>query len=160
MSKRNEHVVAIMLEPVKIGQEFIDWPLHITVVPWFPCDDDKKLDRILSQVAKSQQGFAAQVSGIEMFGSQKNVKVNLVEDNPQLTKLHWRVFNDLEKNDFGVHQKEFVGDGYRAHITHQKHANKQTGDKLEIKSMTLVKQVRLKKTGTMVKTIAKTYKLG
>ena len=159
MAARNEHVVAIMLEPVTVGQEFIDWPLHITIVPWFPCDDAEKLDSILADVAKTHAGFLVEVGEIEKFGPKKDIKVNLVKDSPELDKLHWTIFNILEKNNFGIHQKEYVGDGYKPHITHQPHGQKSKDEKLKIETFTLVKQVRQKKTGTMVKTIAKAYKL-
>ena len=160
MAKRNEHVIAIMIEPVSVGQEFIDWPLHITVVPWFPCHDDNKLDALLMEIAKSHRPFKAKVGKLEKFGPKRDVPVNLVKRNRRLNNLHNDVLDVLEKNDMSIHQKNFVGNGYQAHITHQKHAKKQKGDKLRIDSLTLIKQIRLKKTGTMVKTIVKNYELG
>lgn len=160
MAQRNEHVVAIMLEPVKIGQEFIEWPLHITLAPWFPCDDEPKLDKILAQIAKDHKSFSITIGGVQKFGSKKDVPVNVVRDNAQLVELHWKIFNALDKSGFPIHQREYVGGGYQAHVTHQVHGKKKSGEKLAIGSFTLVKQIRLKKTGTMVKTIAKTYELG
>ena len=159
MSARNEHVVAIVLEPVAIGQEFIDWPLHITIVPWFPRDDAQKLDSILTNVAKTQSGFSVEVGEIEKFGPEKNVKVNLIKDSSGLNELHWIIFKVLEKNKFGIHQKEYVGNGYRPHITHQPHGHARLGDSFRVKSFILVKQVRQKKTGIMIKAIDKEYSL-
>jgi len=160
MPARNEHVVAIMLEPVSMGQEFIDWPLHITIVPWFPCGDAKKLDRILTDAAGTQAGFSLEVGKIEKFGPKKNIKVNLMKESPMLDKLHWNIFNVLEKNSFGIHQKEYVGDGYRPHITYQPHGHSSPGDQFQVKFFTLIKQIRQKKNGTMVKSAVKDYRLG
>lgn len=160
MPKRNEHVVAIILEPAKVGYEFTDWPLHITIVPWFPCNDERRLDKILEQLAKTHTCFEVNVGGTEKFGPNRNVPVNLIDESEELTKLHWTVFKVLQENNFGIHQKEFIGEGYRAHISQQKHGKMNKGQKLKISSFTLVKQVRLKRTGTMVKTIVKNYELG
>lgn len=160
MAKRKEHVVVIMLEPVRVGQEFVDWPMHITVVPWFPCQDEDKLDMLLTEIAQGHQSFKAEVGELEKFGPKKDIPVNLVEQNKRLDNLHRDVLDVLEENNMSIHQKDFVGNGYRAHITHQKHGNKQKGSKLRIYSFTLVKQIRLNKTGAMVKTIVKNYELG
>lgn len=159
MANRNEHVIAITLEPIKIGQEFIEWPLHITIVPWFPCDDEIKLDEILMGISQKHPAFTVKVGPLERFGPKKDVKVNLITPNSKLTKLHREVLKNLDKNGFEVHQKEYVGPGYRPHITHQLHGHFDTGAKIEIDSFTLFKQVRLKKTGVMVKTVVRHYKL-
>lgn len=148
-----------MLEPADVGYEFIEWPLHITIVPWFPCDDEKKLDAILEEIAGNHPVFSVTVGPAEWFGPKKDVPVNLVEASPALMALHIAVFEALEKNNFPIHQKEFVGAGYRAHITHQKHGQKHPRQILRLKSFTLVKQLRMKKTGAMVKTITKNYEL-
>lgn len=160
MAERNEHVIAIMLEPVMQGYEFVDWPLHITLASWFPCSDEQRLDEILEQITKRHQPFNATVGEVADFGTKSYVPVNLVNENSELENLHRDIFNSLEQNGFSVHQKDFMGDGYKAHITQQKQGHMNSGDKLDISSFTAVKQVRLKKTGTMVKTIGKKYELG
>ncbi len=159
MSARNEFVIVIMLEPVSLGREFIDWPLHITIVPWFDGNDAKKLDGILSEATKTFPSFSVEVSKIEKFGPKKNIKVNLIKSSPELNELHWSILNVLEKNNFGIHQKEYIGNGYKAHVTHQSHGQKREGENLRINSFTLVKQVRQKKTGSIVKSAVKNYKL-
>jgi hypothetical protein len=160
LAKRNEYVVATLLEPVEIGKEFIEWPLHITIVPWFQCNDDKKLDALLTEIAEAKKNFVVKVGEDGKLGLKKDVPVNLVEINPNMIKLHWSVFKTLDKNSFSVHQKQWVGDNFLAHITHQSHGQKHEGDVLAIKSFTLIKQVQQKKTGVMVKSTVKNYELG
>jgi hypothetical protein len=160
LANRNENVVAILLEPMALNKEFIQWPLHITIVPWFHGYDARKLDDLLSGIAKAHENFWAVVGPLERFGQRKEVEVNVIDDCDKLTRLHWDVFNTLETNDFKIHQKDFVGDGYRAHITRQPESWKDKGEKVEIKAFALVKQERLKKTGEIVKMIVKQYELG
>ncbi|HEX5448257.1 MAG TPA: 2'-5' RNA ligase family protein [Candidatus Saccharimonadales bacterium] len=160
MARRNEHLVVAMLEPIEIGKEFIDWPLHITLAPWFPCDDENKLDKILSEIAGRHSGFGVEVGGIEDFGGKNPVPVNVIVENDNLSKLHRDIINGLEASGFSIHQKEYIGEGYRPHVTHQKHARKSQGEQIKIESFGLAKQIRLKKIGTMVKTLVKNYELG
>jgi len=156
---RNENVVAILLESTALDKEFIEWPLHITIVPWFHGYDAKKLDDLLAGISKTHKSFKAQVGPLEKFGYKKEVEVNVIDDCDQLRKLHWAVFNILENNGFIIHQKDFVGDNYRPHITRQPKSHKDKGDEVEVRFFALVKQERLKKSGAIVKTIVKQYEL-
>lgn len=160
MAKKVENIVAIVLERVQLGKEFIEWPLHITIVPWFHGYNPKKLDELLESLASRHQPFSATVGKIEGFGPKKDVKVNVIDDCPELDNLHLDVFNKLEENGFIIHQKIFVGRGYRAHITRQLHAWLDEKKKIRIGSVSLVRQERMKKTGQIVKTIVKNYELG
>ena len=160
MAARDENVIAILLERMPLNKEFIEWPLYITIVPWFHGYDAKKLDSLLVKISKSHKGFTAQIGPLEKFGHKKEVAVNVVDDCDQLDKLHLDVFNTLEKNDFIIHQKDFVGETYRAHITRQPKGHKNEGDRIEVGAFALVKQERLKKSGAIVKKIVKQYELG
>ncbi len=156
---RNEHLVVVMLEPMPLGVEFEDWPLHITLVPWFPGKDEIRLDEILAGVANKNQKFEVTVGEQVMFGPRKDIPVNLLVRDGDLYRLHWDVFQSLEKNGFFIHQKTHLGQNYRAHITHQKERHKKKGEKLAINSFALVGQIRLKKTGRMIKAVVKEYEL-
>jgi 2'-5' RNA ligase len=108
------------IEDVSLGQSFLRsrWPLHITVVPWFLCEDTDALDAALIQVVSPTRPFSVRVGDEEMFGSKKNIKVNVIDPDPQLSKLHDQllsVINNLGRLDS---DQQFVGESYRAHITH------------------------------------------
>ena len=156
MSKRNEHLVVIVVEPAPKG-EFTAWLLHITIVPWFPAFDLEKLDKVLAKVAAKHEAFDAKVGHVEEWGGKDTFKVNDVESPGNLHRLHWDVFHSLEKNGFPVHQKEHLGSKYRPHFIHKRHHIIPVGETIPIISFVLVRQVRLKKTGTMIKEIAKEY---
>jgi hypothetical protein len=157
LAKRNENVIAILLEPIGLDEEFIEWPLHITIVPWFHGYDEYKLDELLEKISRQRQGFSAKVQQIEKFGANKDVEVNVIDDCPPLYELHNQVFTELEKNGFIIHQKDYVGETYRAHITRQPHGHLDSGQIIKINSFSLIHQKRLKKTGTIVKAVVKNY---
>lgn len=160
---RNEHLVVIMLEPIGHNIEFEVWPQHITIVPWFPCDDDQKLDQTLRSVAGRHKAFEVTAGKVEDWGREDKFKVITINDyTEQLVRLHQDVFGSLENNGFPIHQKDFLGDKYRPHITlrNQTQKNEQQlwqGETLKIKGFSLIAQVRLKKSGRMIKRIKKNY---
>lgn len=160
MASRNEHLVVIMLEPFQPGKEFEQWTLHITIVPWFPCDDEQKLDLLLSKIASRHRSFEVEAGRVRLFGNKNKYPVVPVNDPGNLHRLHWDVFYSLEKNGFPVHQKEHLGPNYRPHFIYHDYNPIKTGDKIKINSFALIKQVRQKKTGTMIKSVVKEYFLG
>lgn len=164
MPKRNEHLIVIMLEKMPAGVEFEIWPQKITIVPWFPVDDEQKLDQLLSRVASKHKKFAVFVGETELWGKKQKFEVAGIEDPGQLHCLHWDIFHSLEKSGFRVHQKDFLGEKYRPHITVRNQRQKTegvppAGHRLKITNFTLVKQNRLKKTGRMIKSVKKEYEL-
>ena len=147
-----------MVEPAP-PREFVIWPLHITIVPWFPCDDEEKLDSLLAIIASKHEAFIVNVGKTEHFGRKDKLTVNLVDDPGNLHRLHWEVFYTLEKRGFPIHQKDHMGEKYRPHITYQGRRHSLEGDELIVDSFTLVRQVRQKKTGAMIKEVVKDYRL-
>lgn len=162
MASRNEHLVVIMVEPA-LEEEFEMWTLHITLVPWFPCNDKQSLDKILHEVAKRHAPLKVRAGDVEHWGKGEKFPVQLVEDDGELHKLHMDVFNSLENNGFPVHQKDFLADQYRPHLAlrnrYQKSKELLKGTEIEINNFSLVQQMRIKRRGAMIKTIVKDYKL-
>jgi 2'-5' RNA ligase len=161
VSAKNEHLVVTLFEPVKMGEVFIDWPLHTTIVPWFAVEAERQLElhKLLSDLANQHKPISIKVGKTTLFGINHDLPVNIVEPNNELIKLHRDVFNTLETNNFPIHQKTYCGDGYQAHITQQKQRKIAEGENLEITKLALIRQTRQKVTGTMVKELTKEYEL-
>lgn len=153
-----------MLEQILPGREFEVWPLHITIVPWFPCDDPERLDKQLRGISHRHKSFTVKLGETETWGKKEKFDVVIVDDPGQLHRLHWDVLQTLEKNGFFVHQKDFLGTKYKPHVTIRNHkqmasAAYKAGDTVKIKSFASVKQIRLKKSGRMIKSIKEEYLL-
>jgi 2'-5' RNA ligase len=163
-AERNEHLVVVMLEPMPKGEEFEIWPMHITLVPWFPCDDAVRLDEVLSMIAKKHKAFEVKAGKITEWGGKEKFKVLKIDGDWRLLSLHWDVFRSLEKNGFHIHQKDYLGEKYTPHITLRnslaEESKYQPGDTIKIERFTLVRQVRLKGSGRMIKSLVRDYELG
>ncbi len=158
LPKRNEHLIVVMVEAAP-PREFVIWPMHITIVPWFPVDDEQKLDRILEKIAARHAAFDVKISKTEEWGDKDKFEVVLIEDSGSLYRLHWDTFRSLENNGFSVHQKEYLGESYKPHITlrNRKSHHLPQGETIPVISFLLIKQLRQKKTGTMIKEVAKEF---
>jgi len=151
-----------MVEPAS-AQEFEIWPLHITLVPWFPCADEGRLDKTLQLIANRHKPFKVEAGSVEEWGRQEKFQVQLVKDNENINNLHLDIFGTLENNDFPIHQKDFLGKKYKPHLTlrnrYQRSQQLPEGTEIAVEKFALIKQIRLKKTGTMIKSVAKEYVL-
>ena len=155
--------MVIMLEPMSADKEFEIWPRHITIVPWFPCDDDSRLDETLAEVTTRHEKFIVKAGRVEEWGRKEKFMVQMIDDDDELQRLHRDIFGSLEKNDFPIHQKDFLGEKYTPHISLRNHLQKgrplSAGREIIISNFTLVKQLRLKGSGRMIKSAVKDYEL-
>lgn len=163
-AERNEHLVVIMLKDVPHGEDFEIWEPHITIVPWFPCNDSQRLDKLLAGVASRHKPLSVKAGRVEEWGRREKYPVQIVDSDWRLLSLHIDVFNSLEKNGFPIHQKDFMGEKYLPHIALRNRLQKgkelPQGKEIQIDKFTLVRQVRLKGSGRMIKTLVRDYELG
>lgn len=127
------------IEEAVIGQPFprSNWPLHITLVPWFICGGPNRLDQKLAEAAVHLAAFDARVGGEMMFGPKRNIRVNLIEPNIRLARLHEQLLGAVQKLGRLDTDEQFTGKGYRAHITHVGGRRKLPGDIIRIDSIHL-----------------------
>ena len=147
-----------MVEPAP-PREFVIWPMHITIVPWFPVEDEVKLSTVLQKVASRHEAFDAAVGRTQEWGRKDRLKVAMIEDPGNLHRLHWDIFHSLEKNGFPVHQKDHLGASYKPHIALRNRKSRELpeGETIPVISFCLFEQLRQKKTGTMIKSMVEEY---
>ncbi len=131
------------VEQASVGQPFprSNWPLHITLVPWFLCSSSDKLDEELEGILASLKPFEVTVGEPAMFGSKKNIRVNLIEPSSQLQKLHKLLVDLVHKLGKIDTDERFTGDGYRPHITHVAGRNAKPGERILVDSLHLTELI-------------------
>jgi hypothetical protein len=110
-----------MAEPVELGYRFgrkrLEWPLHMTLAPWFGASDFDAVDTRLKQIASAARPFTYAVGGTALFGAAKEVPVNLIEDNTALMILRQSLIDALHAENAAFVSDKFIGDAFRPHIT-------------------------------------------
>lgn len=148
-----------MLEPLDNGEQFIGWPLHITLVPtWF--GTAKSAAAILgdvSGVAEAFQPFA--VRGIQRtrFGWRGSVPVTAVA-SPPMHDLHRGLLAMLQAGPYTLLRTNHMGDSYQPHVTKKGSAEFKPGHEVMLDRIYLVKAAAGNRR-TRVKTIIGTIEL-
>ena len=134
-------VVVLPLQPLAVGDGFSlsDWPLHVTVAPTFVVTVDlSAVAGVISPELRRQPGLGVRVGHDEGFGRSGKIPVSVLEPAPALADLHSRLVAALTELGAVFDDPEFVGAGYRAHITMTPAARSQPGDELTLTQAAIV----------------------
>ena len=123
MYKRNHRqILAIGVDSLDEGSEFREWPLHITLVPWFEEAKQPQLSDGLETVAGYIRPFEAKLGARALFGAQQDVPVWTIEENRSLQSLHNHTLTVVYDAN-GQLDYSYVGYHYKPHITVRQNEN-------------------------------------
>ena len=118
------HLVEKRPEGTTFRRQRAEWPLHITLVPWFRVDDNQRSQLLaaLTDFGDAKQGFTVHVGEQESFGPHKDVPVNLIREQAPIVQLHDELMAIVRQYGARFHGSASAHSGieqtYRAHITH------------------------------------------
>lgn len=142
--KRHDHILVSMVGPQAIGYRFDrsrnDWPLHVTLAKWFDVPDLGLLERSVDGIAGMTVPFKATVGPEEMFGADGDTRVNVMADQKPFHDLHEQLCKAVLSQPGSSFMNElWMGDEYRAHITHHENARRHEDDVIEVTDIYLVR---------------------
>jgi 2'-5' RNA ligase len=120
---------------------FKDWPLHITIVPWFRIElDSSTFASTLSRCYIGSEPFTILVQEEATFGYKKHKTVNLVSA-PRLFRLEGQTRRFLHTHhawivDEADHTRRF----FRPHVTVQQSARTRSGDQFQCDRLYVISQ--------------------
>lgn len=137
------YLLALEIDPIKVGESYDSLPLHCTLVHWFWLDE-AKVDELTAALPKLiPESLTLETQDEEVFtGFTKTgtvpVTVNRVANSPELKRLHTTVCDLLDSLGATYEKPEFIREGYVPHVTHQKGRKVSKGDKLNASGVYLV----------------------
>ncbi len=120
-------IIVHLVEKRSAGDVFprkrADWPLHITLVPWFATNSDESgLLHALHAYCRETAAFIIQVGPEEKFGSGGDVPVNTIRNQAEIEQLHDALLKVVQEHggawEGEASARSGIGQKYRAHITH------------------------------------------
>lgn len=129
------YLLTLEVSPLQVGQTYDMIPLHCTLVHWFwleqsPEEVAKRLQvRLQSQksitlTAQDEQAF----TGKTKQGATIPVTVNDIVATPELRQLHEDMCQELEAMGVQYSEPQYVHEGFRPHVTHQKDGKLTSGE--------------------------------
>jgi 2'-5' RNA ligase len=115
VERQREFLFVYLLEPLEAGVQFTTWPLHLTLLPWFEAPE---LEVVIDEIRESLQSSGPVVTqiGEKAYFGQRRLEVRLIENTPQLQKLHEDLLGVINKNNWPV-KGRYTGQYFKPHIT-------------------------------------------
>jgi 2'-5' RNA ligase len=136
-----DRLICAFVEEKSADSIFTDWPLHITIVPWFRLDITSI--QLADQLKKHYIGssaFRVAVLDEARFGYRKNKVVNLVAA-PELMKLEGQTRRLLHTHKtWVVDEADKTRRGFRPHVTALSAGRVHDGDSFNCDRLYIVSQ--------------------
>ncbi len=110
----------LILDDIKLSQSFIDWPLHLTLMPWFQISGEC-LPRFLTNfglIATDSNPLRIEPVNKSALGPQL-LSVTLIKPTTALTNLHQKLLKSINDCGATLIQDAHVGKDFKPHITDQ-----------------------------------------
>ena len=117
-----DRLVCALLQPLGTGTIFKEWPLHVTIVPWFRLDiPTDQLSTDLRKVWRGVRPFNVEMGAENVrFGHQKGKLVTLVKLSSPLVEVEKRLRSYLhQQNAWLVDESTRARRDFRPHVTVQ-----------------------------------------
>ncbi len=148
------YLLTYFINEKQIDDTFTDWPLHVTIIPWFKVKAIELVDQALGQIAISHQPITVTGSERDNFGGHD---VCLLEPAELLRGIHKYVYATLQGHGARFISTEFFGDNYNPHVTTQGDDVFDVGEQTVLNGFYLVKRHRDQVSDRYTKTVACEY---
>lgn len=112
------------IKEIPAGTEFKQWPLHITLLPWFLGE----LSEVQAELATAAEDLKSchvtigekgvknsrELGDVEYFGPSGDVAVRLLKESTNLGVIHGMLLRSFHKY---IEDKTYIGGGYNPHLT-------------------------------------------
>jgi len=138
-----DRLVCLFIENYKVGHTFQEWPLHITIVPWFRAQPVTGVLTILMQEKLTDiEPFTAVLGEEAHFGHKGQKLVNVVEAVPPLRAIEKAVRGVLHTEQaWIVAETTGATHRFRPHVTTQQSRRLQQGDIIPCQAIYVVEQM-------------------
>ena len=141
MAQSGDFILVCFLDDEPVGKTWErsrrQWPLHVTLVPWFGSADGTTLVSALEAVAQRHEQFIVTLGEPEQFN--ENTTVNVLADQTAVQQLHEDLLNTVETLGVQLTSTQWVRDAYKAHVTHHDGMRTPTtGELVDITNFSLV----------------------
>ena len=115
------YLLALEIEPVEVNKVYVALPLHCTVVHWFRSDKSPaEILRLVTPVVTSAAPLELVSGKPDMFGEDKDVPVNQIQNREEVIEFHKKLHETLQRIHIVDTAPKWIRDGYNPHVTRQR----------------------------------------
>lgn len=134
---RSEYVIVAFLDNFKKGDKLLDWPLHVTIVPWCAFYDLNQFRTDAKKIVKNMRPLKVTVGERRIWGPNT---VNMIDYSIPLHRLHEQLLELAKSSGRILINEQYTGRNFTPHVTHQKNKSAAPGRLLHIDTLYLVEK--------------------
>lgn len=137
-----DRLICAFVEKQPVGLQFKQWPLHVTIVPWFRLDEPSEviaqgLERALAAI----RPFELVAEGTAQFGPRGGRPVSLLRSSTEIVQIEEKVRTYFhKKRAWLVDETTKKRYSFRPHVTVQGDVRLQDGDTFSCDRLYIVQQ--------------------
>lgn len=136
-------VAVAMVDPAAVPTRFrrkrLEWPLHVTVAPWFTVPDEAEFISFLKTHLPSEPQFEAVMGENTAFGTDREIPVTLVLNRQPFALLHNYLLEVVQGHHGEILVNTWLREDYKPHVTHHGDSRLFPGDSFMVRAITLVR---------------------
>jgi 2'-5' RNA ligase len=133
-----DRLICAFVDRLPAGSEFKQWPLHVTIVPWFRVGAEELAAELKAALA-GIRAFEARVGRETTMGKDK--MVNLILPAEQFEDIEFSVRSTLKRHDaWLVDETTKQKRSFKPHVTAQKDARVHEGDSFWCDRLYIIEQ--------------------
>ena len=136
-----KYAIIQFFEDMQVGTEFFwkDWPLHSTVADVFAINwDAVTMQERLAEILHEHSWAESVAEDDLLFGKDGQARVTRLRKTDSLMRLHYDVIKMLEQGGWQPNNPEYAKEGFLPHVTVQKHARLNEGDKVVFNALSII----------------------
>lgn len=131
--------VIASLEPLKKGDQFEDFPLHVTLMTWFDMPREHVFLNQLQNFAHRYGSQAIEGGDEAMFGPEGNIRVRKLGRSGALHAMHDELHSMIVKLEGEVWSGGYVGEDYIPHVTYRGDKGLEKGEPAVLERIQLIR---------------------
>ncbi len=137
-----DRLICVFIDPPELGSRFTNWPLHITIIPWFRVGVlTIELTEDIQKKLRTYPSFNAIIAGDAHFGHQRKKLVSLIQLPSPLVAIESKLRQMLRShNAWLVDETTKTAFAYRPHVTTQGSKHLSRNDICSINTVLIVEQ--------------------
>lgn len=151
------------LGPVSVGIPTAEWPLHVTLAPYFMCHNGNYLDVVASieVIARDTQPIVAKWANVALYGPNDDTPVTELDDiSGELQLLHERLIFAIGAVGCEFIDQTYILNNYSPHVTHRSRNTPLNGEDIEVRLADLSIVQKLENNAVYNKLFLKHFEFG
>ena len=110
-------LIALAIQPVKVGEVLKKLPGHCTIIHWFPSCNIEWIKNAIKRIFPRYAPIPLLSKQFAMFGENNDIPCYTLEKNQKIMRLHEELLKEISLKNPELLKNPWVGENYCPHVS-------------------------------------------